>query len=56
MDPHIAANRALWEEWTPTHVRSAFYDVEGWKSGRRPDLYWPRPEPLAFDDIKATKP
>ena len=33
MDPRVAANRALWNEWTPIHVRSAFYDVEGWKSG-----------------------
>jgi SAM-dependent methyltransferase len=24
MDPHVAANRALWDEWTPIHVRSAF--------------------------------
>jgi SAM-dependent methyltransferase len=39
MDPHVAANRALWDEWTPIHVRSAFYDVEGWKSGERQDLY-----------------
>ena len=39
MDPHVAANRALWNEWTPIHVRSAFYDVEGWKSGERVDLY-----------------
>ena len=28
MDPHVAANRALWDEWTPIHVRSEFYDVE----------------------------
>jgi SAM-dependent methyltransferase len=34
MDPHVAANRALWDEWTPIHVRSAFYDVAGWKAGR----------------------
>jgi 2-polyprenyl-3-methyl-5-hydroxy-6-metoxy-1,4-benzoquinol methylase len=39
MDPRVAANRALWNEWTPIHVRSAFYDVEGWKSGGRVDLY-----------------
>jgi hypothetical protein len=39
MDPRVAANRALWNEWTPIHVRSAFYDVEGWKSGGRADLY-----------------
>jgi hypothetical protein len=39
MDPRVAANRALWNEWTPIHVRSAFFDVEGWKSGWRADLY-----------------
>ena len=39
MDPRVAANRALWDEWTPIHARSEFYDVEGWKSGRRTDLY-----------------
>jgi SAM-dependent methyltransferase len=46
MDPHVAANRALWDEWTPIHVRSAFYDVEGWKSGARPDLY-----PLLVEEV-----
>ena len=39
MDPYVAANRALWNEWTPIHVRSEFYDVEGWKSGSKADLY-----------------
>jgi SAM-dependent methyltransferase len=33
---YLAANRALWDEWTGVHVRSAFYDVAGWKAGRRP--------------------
>lgn len=37
MDPHVAANKALWNEWTPIHVRSEFYDVEGWKAGRAGD-------------------
>jgi hypothetical protein len=37
MDPHVAANRALWDEWTPIHMRSAFYDVEAWKAGRGRD-------------------
>lgn len=46
MDPRVAANRALWNEWTPIHVRSAFYDVEGWKSGRRPDMY-----PLLVEEV-----
>jgi SAM-dependent methyltransferase len=35
-DAHIAANRALWEKWTPHHVRSAFYDVAGFKAGADP--------------------
>jgi len=34
MDRWSAANKALWEEWTEIHVRSEFYDVEGWKAGR----------------------
>jgi 2-polyprenyl-3-methyl-5-hydroxy-6-metoxy-1,4-benzoquinol methylase len=46
MDPHVAANRALWDEWTPIHVGSAFYDVDGWKSGRRHDL-----PPLLVDEV-----
>jgi len=33
---YLAANRALWDEWTGVHVRSAFYDLPGWKAGRRP--------------------
>jgi len=36
MNRYMAANRALWDEWTPIHERSEFYDVEGWKAGRRP--------------------
>jgi SAM-dependent methyltransferase len=36
MNEHLAANRALWDEWTAIHERSEFYDVEGWKAGRRP--------------------
>jgi hypothetical protein len=46
MDPRVAANRALWNEWTPIHVRSEFYDVEGWKSGSKADLY-----PLLVDEV-----
>jgi SAM-dependent methyltransferase len=46
MDPHVAANRALWNEWTPIHVRSELYDVEGWKSGGKADLY-----PLLVDEV-----
>jgi hypothetical protein len=54
MDPHVAANRTLWNEWTPIHVRSAFHDVEG-----EPGI-WRLPEPddarlpLLYS-LKATK-
>src|SRR5918992_1340625 len=30
----MAANRALWDEWTEIHVGSDFYDVAGFKAGR----------------------
>jgi SAM-dependent methyltransferase len=29
------ANRQIWNAWTPYHVRSEFYDVEGFKRGER---------------------
>ncbi|HEY7346853.1 MAG TPA: class I SAM-dependent methyltransferase [Ktedonobacterales bacterium] len=31
---YMNANRDLWNELTPIHARSAFYDVEGFKRGR----------------------
>jgi SAM-dependent methyltransferase len=31
-DP-IRANNALWDEWTATHERSEFYDLDGFKAG-----------------------
>jgi 2-polyprenyl-3-methyl-5-hydroxy-6-metoxy-1,4-benzoquinol methylase len=31
---YMAANRRLWEGWTPHHVTSEFYDVEGFRAGR----------------------
>ena len=34
MDEYLKANRELWDELTPIHARSEFYDVEGFKSGR----------------------
>ena len=34
MNEYVKANRDLWNAWTPHHVRSAFYDVEGFKAGR----------------------
>lgn len=41
MDEYLRSNRALWNAWTPYHLKSAFYDVEGFKAGRhgrRPGL------------------
>jgi SAM-dependent methyltransferase len=35
MDVRLEANRANWEDRTPIHLRSAFYDVEGWLRDRR---------------------
>jgi SAM-dependent methyltransferase len=29
----LHGNRALWEEWTPIHERSTFYDLESFKHG-----------------------
>jgi SAM-dependent methyltransferase len=34
MDEHVKANQKLWNLWTPYHVRSQFYDVEGFRAGR----------------------
>jgi 2-polyprenyl-3-methyl-5-hydroxy-6-metoxy-1,4-benzoquinol methylase len=33
MDDYLAANRALWDEWTAIHETSSFYDLEGFKAG-----------------------
>ncbi len=35
MDQYTQSNRELWDEWTGIHARSEFYDVEGFKAGRR---------------------
>ena len=34
MDPRLAANRRNWNERTPIHAASRFYDVAGFKAGR----------------------
>jgi SAM-dependent methyltransferase len=34
LDDYFEANRALWNEFTRIHVRSKFYDLEGFKAGR----------------------
>jgi SAM-dependent methyltransferase len=35
-DEYLRCNRALWDSWTPLHVGSKFYDVDGFKAGRDP--------------------
>jgi SAM-dependent methyltransferase len=34
MDKYLKYNKAAWNEITPIHVRSAFYDVAGFKAGK----------------------
>lgn len=34
MDEYLKANRAHWDEVTPHHERSEFYDVDGFRAGR----------------------
>jgi hypothetical protein len=34
MDKYLKKNKALWNEITPIHTRSAFYDVDGFKAGK----------------------
>jgi SAM-dependent methyltransferase len=33
VDPYIADNRVLWDEWTAIHETSAFYDLDGFRRG-----------------------
>ena len=37
MNKYVKANQDLWNSWTPHHVKSEFYDVEGFKAGRARD-------------------
>jgi len=32
-EPYIAANRAVWDEWTAIHETSAFYDLDAFRQG-----------------------
>ena len=34
MDEFLKSNKELWNAWTRMHVKSKFYDVEGFKAGR----------------------
>lgn len=33
-NPYLSANRKLWDEWAELHIRSEFYDIEGFKAGK----------------------
>ena len=33
VDDYLAANKALWEEWTAIHETSRFYDLDGFRAG-----------------------
>ncbi len=46
MDEYLRNNRDLWNEITPIHARSNFYDVEGFKSGRSSMLY-----PIELEEV-----
>src|SRR2546423_4301438 len=39
-DEWLDANRAKWEDRTDVHLRSRFYDVEGWLSAGRGPRLW----------------
>ena len=34
MNEHLKVNREYWNELTPIHAKSRFYDVAGFKSGK----------------------
>jgi SAM-dependent methyltransferase len=34
MDEYLEANRARWDELTPIHARSPFYDLDGFRAGK----------------------
>lgn len=40
MDERLQANQRHWDECTPIHMRSRFYDVEGWLSEGRGPRRW----------------
>ncbi|HEY7134636.1 MAG TPA: class I SAM-dependent methyltransferase [Acidimicrobiia bacterium] len=52
MDDRLAANRANWDDRTEIHLRSQFYDVEGWLREER----GPRPrETEALGDVSGLR-
>jgi len=46
MDEYLRNNRELWNEITPIHAQSKFYDVEGFKKGSSSMLY-----PVEFEEM-----
>lgn len=34
MDKYLQSNRILWNAWTDLHIKSTYYDVEGFKAGK----------------------
>ena len=46
MDNYMKNNRAHWNEITPIHAQSDFYDLEGFKKGRSSMLY-----PIEIDEM-----
>ncbi len=46
MDKYLKNNKALWNEITPIHAQSEFYDVEGFKNGKSSMLY-----PIALEEM-----
>jgi SAM-dependent methyltransferase len=46
MDEYMGKNRELWDEITPIHVQSDFYDLEGFKNGRSSMLY-----PIEIEEV-----
>ena len=39
MDEYLEQNKELWNEITPIHAKSEFYDLEGFKKGKSSMLY-----------------
>ena len=52
MDERLQVNRRNWNELTPIHAASDFYDVEGFKAGR---LQMVAHDPGSLGDIRARK-
>lgn len=58
MDEHLDVNRKMWDDLTPIHERSSYYDQEGFKAGNSSlkliEVEELGPVADAFDEDKAT--